>query len=81
MAFLSTGLNNIAGSMGQTNLWIYNTADNAAAIEVASYFDDAVDFGLRTGDIICCLSSDETYWAKCTVTAGVVSLTAFVELT
>ena len=81
MAFAATGLNNISGSMGQTNIWIYNTTDNAAGIEVASYFDDAVDYGMRDKDVICCMTSDETYWAKCSVSAGVVTLSAFVELT
>lgn len=81
MAFSATGLNNIAGSMGRANIWIYTTTDAAATVQGASYFNGAVAYGLRDGDIGVFLSSDETYWAKCGVSAGVVTLSAFVELT
>lgn len=50
MAYQSKDLSVLAYANGFT-LWHYTTADAAAAIDTAGYFNPAVDM-LRTGDII-----------------------------
>jgi len=50
MAFDIKDLSVLAYANGFT-LWHYRTADAAAAVDTAGYFDDAVEM-LRTGDMI-----------------------------
>lgn len=52
MAFDSTKLNNIAGSVGTANLWIYHTTDAKATVAGSGYFNDATDFGMRHEDMM-----------------------------
>ncbi|MBM3650845.1 MAG: hypothetical protein FJX11_23970 [Alphaproteobacteria bacterium] len=50
MAFVLKNLKLLA-SVGDTNLYTYNTDDSAATVDTANYFVEAVDF-LKVGDII-----------------------------
>jgi hypothetical protein len=70
------GLNNISGSMGLTNSWIYNTTDTKVAVKVVGYFNDAVTYEMRDLDCIRIVTATETFDARIAVAAGVVTLSA-----
>ena len=59
MAFESKGLNNIGGSMGQMNIWMYNTNDNRATVTASDYFLPACkEYNMRNFDIIIFAADD-----------------------
>lgn len=59
MAFSGTKLNNIAGSMGQSNLWIYSDDDSTlATIDADDYFITSGEYGVRQNDCILLVGSD-----------------------
>ena len=59
MAYDRTKLNNIAGSMGLSNFWIYSDDDNnLAALKAANYFANATTDGMRLNDCILLVGSD-----------------------
>ena len=59
MAFSATKLNNIAGSMGLSNVWVYtDTGASIATIKAANYFANAGRNGVRLHDIIFLVGSD-----------------------
>lgn len=76
MAGFATNLNNIAASVGRSNVWIYDAEATAAATKDPNYFDDAVDYGMRNQDIMTVVCTDATYQCKIAVAAGVVTLSA-----
>ena len=69
MAFNFKLMNPIAGQIGASNEWKYgkHPTDTLADMGVVGYFDDAVGFGLQTGDTITCVASDGTREATLTV--------------
>ena len=69
-------LNNIAGSTGYTNLWIYSTDDTKALVDVAGFFNAGIDYGMHEGDMILLKLSDFNGWAYLAIAGGVVTLTA-----
>ena len=59
MAYSSAKLNNIAGSMGQSNLWIYSDDDSTlATIDADNYFAAATTDGVRLNDCFLLVGSD-----------------------
>jgi len=59
MSFDPEGLNNIAGSLGGPNLWIYTTdTDTVTVVRDDNYFTPAVDFGIQSLDYIITRASD-----------------------
>jgi len=34
------------------NIWVYDSADAATVVRVADYFTDALDLGMKIGDIV-----------------------------
>ena len=53
MAFTASKLNNIAGSMGLANLWIYTDSDtDPSSMDAANYFAGANKYGMSVGDVI-----------------------------
>lgn len=77
MAFEGKNLNNIAGSLGNNNLWLYTTTiDAAAAVKTVGHFDDAVSFGLRENDVMIIKATDSYFMCYVTIAAGVVTTNA-----
>ena len=68
MAFDSKKLNNIAGSMGNMNVWLYNSDDDRATIVTEEYFNEACEsYSMRNEDMIFIAASDhrvlgQVYW-------------------
>jgi len=59
MAYDRTKLNNIAGSMGLANLWIYtDDSSTLATIDADNYFAAATTDGVRLNDIFLLAGSD-----------------------
>ena len=59
MAYSGSKLNNIAGSMGLSNLWIYSDDDSTlATIDADNYFASAADHGVRLNDCFLLVGSD-----------------------
>jgi len=53
MAFKPKNLNNIAGSLGMTNVWIYEDEDETkASIAAADFFTPAKAYNMKPHDII-----------------------------
>ena len=67
-------LNNIAGSTGYSNLWIYSAAGNKAEVKVSGFFDEGVDYGIRNHDTIICSCADASFMARLIVTGGGVAM-------
>ena len=82
MAYTGSKLNNIAGSCGTTNLWIYTDTDTAiASLDADDYFAGANDYGVRAGDLCFILGSDGVcfgYFAVISATAS--QLTALTDV-
>ena len=55
-------------------LWSYKEDATLAAIRAASYFDDAVDYGLADEDVIMIFANDGFGFSQVDVTAGVVTV-------
>ena len=77
MAYSPAKLNNIAGSMGLANIWIYTDTDTAGAdLDADNYFAGAQEYGVRGGDIIFLVGSDSVYFgyfeATPTATASLI---------
>lgn len=64
-----------SGSKGTKVLGTYETTDNKAAVKAANYFNDAANELARVG-VLLIFASDATFFAKCTVAAGVVTIAA-----
>jgi hypothetical protein len=77
MAFSASKLNNIAGSMGLSNVWIYTDTDTAiATIKAANYFANAGEYNMRDNDIIFLVGSDAMglgYVTTLTATTSVIT--------
>ena len=59
MAYSGSKLNNIAGSMGLSNLWIYSDdSSTLATIDADNYFASATDHGVRLNDCFLLVGSD-----------------------
>lgn len=52
MAYTPAGLNNIAGSIGRANIWIYSEDAAVATLDADNYFAGAQDYGVKAYDII-----------------------------
>lgn len=77
MAYDSTKLNNIAGSMGQSNLWIYSDdASTLATIDADNYFANSTAHGVRLNDCFMLVGSDGCALGWCgtlTATTSVIT--------
>jgi len=77
MAFSAAKLNNIAGSMGLSNVWVYTETDTAiATIKAANYFANAGRHAVRVGDIIFLVGSDAMglgYFTALTATTSTIA--------
>ena len=51
----------IAQSVGAASgaLWYYTSTDNAAAVRVANYFTDGFDLGIKAGDVLLMVDTDD----------------------
>lgn len=59
MAYDRTKLNNIAGSMGLMNIWLYvDTTDVIADLDADDWFAGANADGMRVGDLMFIQGSD-----------------------
>ena len=59
MAYSGSKLNNIAGSMGQSNLWVYSDDGNTlATIDADNYFAASTAHGVRLNDCFLLVGSD-----------------------
>ena len=59
MTYSGSKLNNIAGSMGLSNLWIYSDDDSTlATIDADNYFASSTDHGVRLNDCFLLVGSD-----------------------
>lgn len=66
MAYASSGLFKLVGASG-FNLWLYKTADAAATVDTAAYFNSAAKV-MNVGDVILRITySDGTFAAVSTV--------------
>lgn len=63
MAFESKQLNNVAGSTGYVNLWLYDhNGDTKADIKGSNYFLDACnEYGMKSSDVLIVRCSDARY--------------------
>jgi len=53
MAYTAKNLNNIAGSIGRANVWVYTDADvDPSDMDADDYFAGANDYGMKVGDLI-----------------------------
>ena len=83
MAFSASKLNNIAGSMGLANIWVYTDADtDPSDMDAANYFAGAGEYGMRVGDIIILSgASGEVIMGSITaLTATTSTITAFTAV-
>ncbi len=91
MAFSDKRLNNIAGSTGGTNHWVYTAlADSSedpsyagetlTTIKTANYFAGVGDYGMEVGDVITLAGSDSTGMGQVSAltatTSAIIALTA-----
>jgi hypothetical protein len=61
------------GVGASAKLWVYASADAAAAVDASGYFTDGYDRGMRDGDLIFVYASGTKIWSGHTVTvAGTV---------
>lgn len=58
MAYDPKGLNNIAGSLGRANIWVYTEAAAVAGLDADNYFAGAQEYGVKAYDIIFLVGSD-----------------------
>jgi len=61
----STSVLSSSKVVGQ-NLWLYNTTDGSTEMAIGTYFTDAVQLGMREGDIIMgaiCTGTSATFYA------------------
>lgn len=42
----------IAGAIGGVSLWYYSDGDDDASVDLAGYFTDGKDLGMKVGDIL-----------------------------
>jgi hypothetical protein len=57
--FSSSKLNNVAGSMGESNIWIYTGRHHTlAAMSAANYWVNADRYGVRNHDAFLLVGSD-----------------------
>lgn len=82
MAFTASKLNNIAGSMGLSNFWIYTDRDNTlTTIDADNWFAGALDYQMRVGDSVLLVGSDGcALGSMTTLTATTSVLTALVAI-
>ena len=91
MAFTAKRLNNIAGSTGGTNEWIYtglaDTAEDPSyngedlnTIKAANFFAGGLQYGMSIGDVVILAGSDSTGIGQIsgltTTTSAIIALTA-----
>lgn len=82
MAYSSTKLNNIAGSMGLSNFWIYTDRDNTLdTIDADNWFVGALDFQMRVGDSVLLVGSNGcALGSMTTLTETASALTALIAI-
>ena len=83
MAFDAKGLNNIAGSIGRANIWIYQEDAAVATLDADNYFAGCNQYGMSSGDIIFLVGNDgNTFgYVDADPTATTSSLAPLVDLT
>ena len=82
MAFTASKLNNIAGSMGLSNFWIYTDRDNTlTTIDADNWFAGANDYNMRVGDSVLLVGSNGCALGSMTTLTDTTSvLTALVAI-
>ena len=82
MAYTGSKLNNIAGSAGMANMWIYTDTDTAiAALDADDWFAGANAYGVRAGDLCFILGSDGVCFGYFEVISSTASqLTALTDV-
>lgn len=82
MAFDSAKLNNIAGSMGLSNFWVYTDRDNTlTTIDANNWFANAGMYNMRVGDSVLLVGSDGCALGSMTTLTSTTSvLTALVAI-
>ena len=82
MAYDATKLNNIAGSMGDSNFWIYTDRDTAVgSLDADNYFAGAGSYGMRVGDSVLLVGSDGCALGNMTTLTTTTSvLTALIAI-
>lgn len=83
MAFTAAGLNNIAGSTGRGNIWIYTEAAAVAGLDADNYFAGAQEYGVKIYDIIFLVGNDGVLFGMfdAAPTATTSSLAPITDLT
>ena len=83
MAFSPAGLNNIAGSTGRANIWIYTEAAAVAGLDANNYFAGAQEYGVKIYDIIFLVGNDGVLFGMfdATPTASASSTAPLTDLT
>lgn len=82
MAYTASKLNNIAGSKGESNFWIYTDRDNLlTTIDADNWFAAAGDYGMRVGDSVLLVGSNGCALGSMTTLTSTTSvLTALVAI-
>ena len=72
MSFNHKTFNNIAGSLGKLNVWLYITPDTKGEMIVAQYFNEAIKVGLRDRDFVFIVttSTDVNYMTVARIESG-----------
>lgn len=82
MAYSVSKLNNIAGSCGTSNFWIYTDTDNTlTTIDANNWFAGAATAGMRLNDSVLLVGSNGcALGSMTTLTATTSVLTALVAI-
>ena len=75
MAYHIDKLNNIGGSTGKGNLWIYTADGTLAQATVDNYFNGAISQGMRDRDLIIVTCSDGAAILRIDVSGSTIVLT------
>jgi len=70
MGYILDKLNNIGGSTGKGNLWIYTADGTLAAATADDYFNNAIKQGMRDRDLIIVTGSDGAGLFRIDITGG-----------
>jgi hypothetical protein len=83
MAYTPAGLNNIAGSTGYANIWVYTEDAAVATLDADNYFAGAQDYGVKAYDIVFLVGSDGVLFGcfDADPTATTSSLAPITDLT
>lgn len=79
MSYSNNGLSLIAQAIGGRKVWLYESADDDATVNGASYFTDGVKFGMKVGDVVIVVDtvSPKASFHFVTSVSGAAATTAF----